>query len=454
MRIPKPLAHGDAEVDAATPDRDTRYSHVPIAPFKRADEWIDSVSASLEHLITSGGPCQAALLQQLPPAITIEPFDGDPRKWDQFIGSYKALVHDVVSSNAQRIAILKQLLTPRIRTCIAPQLCGPSLYAQALKDLRRLFGDPNLIVDAYIKNLLDITPMRSDNCSDVERFFFDVQGAVNTLRTHGASSELTSRTTLQAVVSKMIKRLQSLWARRSYDLRPRPANLCDLDVCLEEIVTIQSNAQSDVHEYSERQVKKLKQKETHRYLNTVVFDHTPKECPVCGNGHQLINCSVFSSSTPQQRAETLKKHGRCFACFEPNHQARKCKHRCPCNIDNCRLKHHLLLHGATQVFPTRSFQNVRPEKEPVHICSGSVLPFSADVLLSIVRARLVTNDNNTMEVNVLLDPGSEATLIRGDIARKLSLTGPAQNIRLGTFHGIDLSKPEGKIRITFFGLSP
>ncbi|KFD48935.1 hypothetical protein M514_10176 [Trichuris suis] len=209
-----------------------------------------------------GRSLPGCLITAVTAAITVEPFDGDPRKWDQFIGSYKALVHDVVSSNAQRIATLKQLLTHRIRTCIAPQLYGPNLYAQALKDLRRLSGDPNLIIDAYIKNLLDITPMRSGNCSDVERFFFEVHGAINTLRTHGTSSELTSRTTLQAVVSKMNKRLQSLWARRSYDLRPRPANLCDLDVWLEEIVTIQSNAQSDVHEYSERQVKNLKQKET------------------------------------------------------------------------------------------------------------------------------------------------------------------------------------------------
>uniref|UniRef100_A0A5S6QHU9 Peptidase A2 domain-containing protein n=1 Tax=Trichuris muris TaxID=70415 RepID=A0A5S6QHU9_TRIMR len=419
------------------PAENATSSQGTTSPLNRADDWIDDFLTLPEPVASHRAQGPSALLQQLPPAIAIEPFDGDPRKWDQFIGSFKALVHDVVSSDAQRIAILRQLLSPRLRASIAPSLYGPALYGQALADLRRLFGDPNLVIDAYIKTLMDIAPMKPGDSIDVDRFFYEVHGAVNTLRTRGATSELSSRTTLHAVVSKLNKKMQSMWARRVYELRPRPADLCDLDVWLEEIVSIQNNVHYEWRECSERQARKPRPKEPRHCLNVSITNDTLKKCPLCDKEHSLVKCPAFTSYSAQQRAEVLKQHGRCFACFEPNHQARKCKQRRVCGVHDCRLRHHPLLHGASRVFPTRSAESVLSKESAIHVGSNSITPPATEVLLSVVRASLTTKDNVSMEVNVLLDPGSEATLIREDIAYKVGLKGTVENVRLGTFHGID-----------------
>ncbi|KFD46767.1 hypothetical protein M513_12348 [Trichuris suis] len=142
----------------------------------------------------------------------------------------------------------------------------------------------------------------------------------------------------------------------------------------------------------------------------------------------------------------LKQYERCFACFEPNHQARHCKSRRTCNAEGCRLKHHPLLRGAVRDFPKHPAERPELDKDVARVCSGLIAPSQSEVLLSIVRARLVTNKDTTLEVNVLLDPGSEATLIREDIARQVDLTGPIQNIRLGTFHGIDPTFRSRKVK--------
>uniref|UniRef100_A0A5S6Q6I0 Uncharacterized protein n=1 Tax=Trichuris muris TaxID=70415 RepID=A0A5S6Q6I0_TRIMR len=270
-----------------------------VDPPNRADKWIDDVlDESHCHLIHVGN-YHPALLQQLSPAVKIKTFDGDPWKWDQFIGSFKAMVHDVVPTDAQRIAILRQLLSPRLRASIAPSLHGPRLYGRALADLRRLFGDLNLVIDAYIRSLLDILPMKSGNNDEVSRFFYEVHGAVNTLRAYGAKSELSARATLQAVVSKLNKRLQSSWARRMFDLRPRTATLCDLDKWLEEIVMIQNNFQANVCDpLGEHQERKSKAKETRRHLNILTTSHALTKCILCENRHRLEDCSNFLSSTP------------------------------------------------------------------------------------------------------------------------------------------------------------
>uniref|UniRef100_A0A5S6QAN9 Peptidase A2 domain-containing protein n=1 Tax=Trichuris muris TaxID=70415 RepID=A0A5S6QAN9_TRIMR len=336
-----------------------------------ADKWIDDiVNESHSHPIHITN-CHPALLQQLSPAVKIEIVDGDPRKWDQFIGSFKALVHDVVPMDAQRIAILRQLLSPRLRASIAPSFHGPRLYRQALIDLRRLFGDPNLIIDAYIRSLFDILPMKYGNSDEVSRFFYEVHGAVNTLRAYGAKSELSARAMLQAVVSNLNKRLQSSWAKRIFDLRPRTATLCDLDEWLEELVMIQNNFQVNVCDSGEHQERKFKPKETRRHLNILTTSNTLMKCVLCENRHRLEDCSDFLSSTPQQRAEMLKqrdvKKGEDSMRYEP------------------------------------------------------------------VRSHIFQK----MEVTVLLDPGSEATLIREDVAHKVGLDAPKQDVRLGTFHGSD-----------------
>uniref|UniRef100_A0A5S6Q4U4 Uncharacterized protein n=1 Tax=Trichuris muris TaxID=70415 RepID=A0A5S6Q4U4_TRIMR len=97
----------------------------------RIDDWIDG-------LVLEGSPETVAIpassyspynsFQQFGPPVKIEPFDGDPRQWETFIGSFKTLVHDVVHSNVQRVAILSQLLSPRLRSCMGNCLHSPGMY--------------------------------------------------------------------------------------------------------------------------------------------------------------------------------------------------------------------------------------------------------------------------------------------------------------------------------------
>uniref|UniRef100_A0A5S6Q733 Uncharacterized protein n=1 Tax=Trichuris muris TaxID=70415 RepID=A0A5S6Q733_TRIMR len=96
MVKPEPILRVHEKEDRVASDKNIPFSHGQNTSFTRADEWIDSVTTPSEHHNKQTGHCQPAMLHQLPPTITIEPFDGDPRKWDQFIGSFKALVHDVV----------------------------------------------------------------------------------------------------------------------------------------------------------------------------------------------------------------------------------------------------------------------------------------------------------------------------------------------------------------------
>ena len=76
---------------------------------QRVASWIQ------QHATTPVQPWMAGALLQLVPKHKLDTFDGDPRAYHHFIWMFKALVHDVVPSDAQRLSLLSGYLTKRVR---------------------------------------------------------------------------------------------------------------------------------------------------------------------------------------------------------------------------------------------------------------------------------------------------------------------------------------------------
>ena len=98
---------------------------------------------------------------------------GDPRTWRSFARSFKELVHDVSPSNAQRIAVLKQMLSSDVRYGLEQMLRNPDHYDRVWRELEEKYGDRYTIARAYLRSL-----QRIRNCRDGD---------------HGALRELEAR---------------------------------------------------------------------------------------------------------------------------------------------------------------------------------------------------------------------------------------------------------------------
>uniref|UniRef100_A0A5S6Q729 Uncharacterized protein n=1 Tax=Trichuris muris TaxID=70415 RepID=A0A5S6Q729_TRIMR len=120
------------------------------------------------------------------PVQCIEPFDGDPRKWDMFIGSFRALVHDVMPSDAIRIAYLRMLLSPQVRGSIASYLHSPELYQDALKDLKYRYGDRRLIAQCSLKALRGMEPLKREDLKELDRFSCELHDIICSLVKSGS----------------------------------------------------------------------------------------------------------------------------------------------------------------------------------------------------------------------------------------------------------------------------
>ena len=96
------------------------------------------------------------------PKLDLQPFDGDSKKWADFIAIYRDLLHQNSSiSTTQKMAILKQCLTQDIRDGLGDSLSSPALYDKALRELEETYGHPQLVSRSYIQSLINLPKLNS-----------------------------------------------------------------------------------------------------------------------------------------------------------------------------------------------------------------------------------------------------------------------------------------------------
>jgi hypothetical protein len=97
------------------------------------------------------------------PKIDLKPYDGDPRKWADFIAIFRDLVHcDNTLTTTEKMAILKRSLSDDIRSGLGDSLSSPPLYHEALAELESTYGHPKIVSRAYIQSLMEL-PKGSNN---------------------------------------------------------------------------------------------------------------------------------------------------------------------------------------------------------------------------------------------------------------------------------------------------
>lgn len=129
------------------------------------------------------------------PKRDLQPFNGNPKNWPDFIAIYRDLVHnDPFMSTTQKVAILKQCLALDIRDGLGHSLSNPALYHQAVEELESIYGHPQLVSRAYIQSLMQIPKINSRDFTGMLKVLQTINGAVASLKNGGFDNELRSTT--------------------------------------------------------------------------------------------------------------------------------------------------------------------------------------------------------------------------------------------------------------------
>ena len=145
------------------------------------------------------------------------------------------------------------------------------------------------------------------------------------------------------------------------------------------------------------------------------------KCWFCSDDHKLGSCDRFLSKPLYEKKQFVEKEKLCWNCLAKGHILKSCPCKVSCRIPNYNKRHHTSLHESTQM-TTQTNQNIASN----NLNNNNL---EKNTFLQIIPIT-ISNGTKYIKTNALLDTGSDATLLKGDIAKKLELNGDYKNLRI------------------------
>ncbi|XP_041453627.1 uncharacterized protein LOC121406824 [Lytechinus variegatus] len=355
-------------------------------------------------------------------------FAGDVRDYEIFKSDF---VHMVDSRYGKRDAmtILRSCLVGRAHELI--QGIGQD-YDAAWDLLDSMYGDARIVADTIINDLSKFKPLKENEDNKFCEFVNLVRRSYNILKLVGKKGDMDNSHMLATIERKMCAVDRKNWFRyqesekqaASFETLLTWLNL-EMKARMRASAPLRSQMQSEgksanVHHLSYKE--KSKPDHSVRYHEEQPRDRAQRQhrCWHCKTDeHWVDQCKRIISMAAPERLKFFKENRCCFSCLKKagkNHYMANCRRRQKCPEQGCTYYHHPLLHfEASQQMENESGKN---DINVATTVGASLLPIlSIDV------------DSDT-RANVLLDSGSQVSLIKNSLAERLHLKGTKTSITI------------------------
>ena len=460
------------------------------------DSWIDKLDENASEdpttMLAQGLNQQAVMgwmIQAYLPKIELPIFDGTPLKWVNFIVKFREVVHkQEYLHNSQRNQLLIQHLEDEAERAVRAFANNPKGYVLSLKKLKYIFGQRSTVARATLQKVTKGKEIPNDDVEGLSELCYSITECLTVLKQLNYESDLNSSDTLRQVIQRLPRGLQLKWGEHSIIVkRFQEPSLVHLEEWLHARVLARKEANLPASKKKKDDKKftgtltKQKQKEE-KEEGSAFTGSVTISCLLCKESHGIWKCKDYIEMTPKKRFDTAKGHGICFNCFSNEHKSWKCTSNKRCFKGTCGGKHHTTLHdffiergdnrkGPVKEDAAKDDTKVDPKdgqaakkgilkkedekaKDPPakdkdgkafagltsasqkavveRTESESSSDDEEEVILQIVPISLLGNKGKVIDTYGLLDNGSQSTLIREDMARKLKLRGKRKKIRIGT----------------------
>ncbi|GFW66138.1 uncharacterized protein TNCV_1710371 [Trichonephila clavipes] len=292
------------------------------------------------------------------------------------------------------------------------------------------FGNKNMLINAHLSNLLNLTPVRNPTDIVGLRNLYDrAETQIRSLESLGVKGEsysnLLTPILLKQIPSELVLEFNRSQKDEGFDLSAL------LRFLHWEIRSRERASQINSHKlchYSPPPQDRTKNKGSYfpgqrmkPPPNRVHFrPHsfpTPLEkvelrsrkCLYCNKGHELDTCRSFGA---HEKREILRKKGCCFLCLSPGHRAMECVKRESCPI--CNGSHHFSI-----CFRNRHDDDLSPKRDTHNVIS-TVIKTEVNSVLLLTCAALIDVKNEQEVVRLFLDNGSQRSFVLKSTSEKFN----------------------------------
>ena len=348
-------------------------------------------------------------------------------------------------------SVLPPRVTSTIESCTT--MCGPNGVWERLQEKIPKAA----VIREIISEMEAIRPIREKTASEMRAVLDRLTDFARRITEVGKYTELTSATVIHIVSRKLHPDLYyefERWMRHDFPTE-------ELSVTrIIEFLRAETEARETISPGAKKS--ELPRPSVHNVTGAQYTD----PCPLgCGVHHKFIDCPAFRQQQPWQRRKTIDTAGRCYNCF-CRHRTTECQKPNQCR--ECGSRHHQLLNcittrrvsstpstqhtsTATTMNPSsasftpqlRSTNSATPTRGFLgHVfCQKDNPRFSPTTYVEISDANGVWH-----RIVAFFDTGSDTTLIKSSLARRLGLAGTRELFHYGVAGGG--SKTENSTRYT------
>lgn len=395
------------------------------------------------------------------PRLDLPPFTGLYEDWLPFDNLFTSSVHSRANLDpVEKLYYLMTVVTGDAKEQIKNLSITGENYTIARQILEEQYNHPRKIAHTYMKKLLNIDQLTSENSKDIKNFISNTKDCLSSLQCLGIPTDKWDYLLLFNLQSKIppatsVKWEEHLGASREIPnckdflkfLEERFRTLEMVEIPIKEkdskrsqkALHIKSNpngnpSSSGISHSKNPSHSRTNSKPTHKsknFQNNPAFTGkrpfvktTSVSCGICKQNHPTSQCNNFRNNTALVRRQLAKQHKLCFNCLGSSHTIDVCYSTKTCVY--CKQAHHSLLHihefanptNASVTQPAATTQNasqlghtsgVQTIQQP-HSYYASSDTHSIRIL-GTALVRVVNASGYSMIVRALLDSGADDNYI-------------------------------------------
>ncbi|XP_062702184.1 uncharacterized protein LOC134285456 [Aedes albopictus] len=367
-------------------------------------------------------------------------FSGNPEEWPIWISNFRRSTSTCGFSDDENLIRLQRCLKGSALEAVRSRLLCPASVPHVIRTLEMRYGRPETLIRSMTERVRRLPSLKIHDLEAVIEFGLVVDNLVQHLKNAGQQAHLANPALLHDLVGKLPVDYRLKWsAYKSMQFN------VDLDTFGQFMSTLVELAYDVADDFSINEKHKQKTKDrafvqTHTEtavssenvpVNAAGSRNPRKPCAICkAEGQRVAECSRFKSMDISGRLKAVQQSGLCRSCLN-FHGKWPCKTAKECGINDCRLKHHSLLHSPVAVHAAVSTSHANESA-----ASGGPL----------FRIIPVTLYGKGCEVNIyaFVDEGSKITLLEDTVADQLGITGPTEPLNLQWTGNIKRSEPKSR----------
>ena len=411
------------------------------------------------------GPTKSSVAAKLP-KLSITKFSGKVEDWLPFWGKFKSEIDSSNLAKLTKFGYLKELLEKHVRNDIEGLPFTDDGYDNAKAILEAEYGQPADIVNAYVKNIMELPVITGVNPRKVKEFYKQLRYNVQSLDTLERLGDVKGnvRSTLDKLKGVKADLVRGNEGWRDWDFK-------DLLRELKKWTDINPVEENMAERVSVKGISNPKQTMPTRVLKTHSQQETRtgnQQCVYCEDqNHRSVNCTKVTETGERRRILSEKR--LCYNCTGGKHRADECKSRLRCQ--KCSRKHHTsicstrendfnpLLVAAGMPNARVTYPVVVVEVEGVKcralLDTGAGSSYASAALLNRISTRKRTKEIRKIEM-LLGTSTREVELVTieiGDVNGKFAMPVEVTKVDKGELLFIDNPNYEELCRLDVLGLS-